>query len=751
MNRTLRRLGPDIGLLCASVVTAGGVARLFQDGLNGPALAPLLVTAAVGCAVPSLLAFLSVPVPIRAVAGTVAVILTSLWTSFGNATSFGVPTAHTWHLVAPRLRAARPLVSQFAVPLRPTPALVFLAALGCGMVAMLASVLLRASDDERGTESRLYPGLALLSPFGLLAFVCTQSTPSSMALPVILFVAAAALTLMAARAVRIESMESVHSAPKVGYLRRWVAPGVLTASTMAGVALVALVTSSSAGAGSSGAGVAPAVPLTAESLTSNLLSVEVHDANVVLFTASSRVRSYWQVAVLDDLRNGVWVPDAQTQRAAQRSAHGASVAPAAPDTNTRRLQSVRSDVTISALSSRLLPVPPGTIALSGSDATLTDIGAVSPSATRAGEQYSTVSTLPVTEPQNFGNAPVGTDPLALVQTNTSLPPLSPSIGMLARSITHSARGPLAEAEELVNWFRSGRFRYTLDPPANPPATDPLVDFLTRTRSGTCEQFAGAFAVLARSLGLPSRVVVGFSAGRYSGPEQVTVTGADAHAWPQVYLGQQAGWVSFEPTPQQPRGELTPEGVVGPGGVTQPTAPVVPTTALAPRAPQSVPPTVATRTPNSLSPVQSRTSPAHSGLAVLGWVLLVFSAALVAVVVAVLWRRRRRWSPKGRTPEQLALLARDEVERALRRAQVDYPPWQPLDLTFEEMRRTRSRPLRPQTVTPPESQTNDCTDDVVTDGITVARVADAAMFGPGPISAERGFGAYEAALRVRHEL
>ena len=521
---------------------------------------------------------------------------------------------------------------------------------------------------------------------------------------------------------------------------------------MAVVVLVAtLVGPNNAGAGSSGAGVAPAVPLTAESLTSNLLSVEVHDANVVLFQASSRLRSYWQVAVLDDLRNGVWVPDAEIQREAQHPAKVAQSHRRNRTTPRQRLQLVRSDITISELTSRLLPVPPGTIALSGSSATLTDVGAVSASATVPGEQYSTVSAPPVTDPQSLGNAPVSAYPQALVQANTALPPLSPSIGLLAQSITNGAEGPLAEAEELVNWFRSGLFHYTLHPPANRPGTDPLASFLTQTRSGSCEQFAGAFVVLARSLGLPSRVVVGFTAGHYSGPAQVTVTGADAHAWPEVYLGQQAGWVTFEPTPQQPRGDLAAEGVIGPSGVTQPTIPVVPRTVPAPKAPPIVPPTAITRTPNSLSSVPSTTSEGHSGLGTLWWALLGLFAGLVAALVAFWWQRRRRWSPQGRSPEQLAFLARDEVERALRRAQVDHPPWQPLDVTFKEMQRTGRRPSRREAVTSPQSQSDYRTDLLVTDGITVAQVANEALFAPEPVPAERGLTAYEAALRVRRDL
>ena len=132
-----------------------------------------------------------------------------------------------------------------------------------------------------------------------------------------------------------------------------------------------------------------------------------------------------------------------------------------------------------------------------------------------------------------------------------------------------------------------------NPPPAPVGTDPLVSFLTQTRVGSCEQFAGAFVVLTRSLGLPSRVVVGFTAGRYSGPGEVTIRGADAHAWPQVYLGPRAGWVSFEPTPQQPRGEVAPEGVVGPSGVnatTPTTSSGSQTTAPPPTPPLAVPTT-----------------------------------------------------------------------------------------------------------------------------------------------------------------
>jgi transglutaminase-like putative cysteine protease len=487
------------------------------------------------------------------------------------------------------------------------------------------------------------------------------------------------------------------------------------------------------------------VPLSAESLTSNLLAVEVHDANDVLFRANSPYRTYWQVAVLNTLRNGVWVPDPDTQNAVRGTSNAASAQQATGSASTFRRQDFKAVVQIDDLSSRILPVPPGTFALSGTSAALTTVGAVSPTPTTSGERYTTTSTPPVTEPESLGgNASVTTFPPAPVQADTALPAMPPDIEALAQAVTAGAQGPLAQAELLVNWFRSGQFHYTLDPPASSAGTDPLVSFLNQTRSGSCEQFAGAFVVLARSLGLPSRVVVGFTAGRYSGPSEVTVRGADAHAWPQVYLGPHAGWVSFEPTPQRLRGEVAPEGVIGPSGVstTTPTTGVnSPTTA--PTAPPTVPTTVPipSGSSNSLSTSQTSTS----GLGTLWWTLIGASAVLGIALALLLIRRRRRWSPVGRAPDELALLSQAEVDRALRRAKVERPRWEPMELYFENLTSLSVALAETESA---RSPTVDRTASLIHDGVTVAHAADAALFDPFAISDEEGSAAYQAALRVR---
>jgi transglutaminase-like putative cysteine protease len=466
-----------------------------------------------------------------------------------------------------------------------------------------------------------------------------------------------------------------------------------------------------------------------------------------LFQANSPYRTYWQVAVLNTLRNGVWVPDPDTQNAVRGTSNAVSVHQSTGTASTR--QDFKAAVQIDDLSSRILPVPPGTITLSGTSAALTTVGAVSSTPTTSGEQYTATSTPPVTEPEPLGvNASVTTYPPALVQATTALPALPPGIEALAQAVTAGAQGPLAQAELLVNWFRSGQFHYTLDPPASSAGTDPLVSFLTQTRSGSCEQFAGAFVVLARSLGLPSRVVVGFTAGRYSGPGAVTVRGADAHAWPQVYLGSHAGWVSFEPTPQQPRGEVAPEGVIGPSGVSTTT----PTTGVSsPTTTPTGPPTVPTTVPipsgssNSLSTSQTSTS----ALGTLGWTLIGAAAVLGIALALLLIRRRRRWSPAGRTPDELALLSQAEVDRALRRAKIERPPWEPMEVLFEDL-----RPLGAALADTEASGPLGAVDrkvSLIEDGLTVAHVANAALFDPFATSDEESSAAYQAALRVRKGL
>jgi transglutaminase-like putative cysteine protease len=130
-----------------------------------------------------------------------------------------------------------------------------------------------------------------------------------------------------------------------------------------------------------------------------------------------------------------------------------------------------------------------------------------------------------------------------------------------------ARTPYQKAAALQDYFaRSGKFTYSTS--VNLPAGIPgLTEFLYQTKTGFCQQFAFAMAGLARLLGIPSRIAVGYTAGSPARHGTWKVTTADAHAWPELYLAG-LGWIRFEPTPGGPGGQgtATEPNYGGPPGV-----------------------------------------------------------------------------------------------------------------------------------------------------------------------------------------
>src|SRR5947208_7596710 len=110
-----------------------------------------------------------------------------------------------------------------------------------------------------------------------------------------------------------------------------------------------------------------------------------------------------------------------------------------------------------------------------------------------------------------------------------------------------AAGPYQQAMPLHDFLRNND-PYDLDNVQPGHSDDHLRYFLFKSKTGYCEQFAGAFAAMARSIGLPARVAVGFTPGAYDEALDVFhVTTKEAHAWPEVHING-LGWVAFEPTP-----------------------------------------------------------------------------------------------------------------------------------------------------------------------------------------------------------
>lgn len=136
------------------------------------------------------------------------------------------------------------------------------------------------------------------------------------------------------------------------------------------------------------------------------------------------------------------------------------------------------------------------------------------------------------------------------------------IGTTAQDVTEGSENQWESAVALQDWLRSDEFEYSLDAPADASGSA-LEDFL-RDRRGYCVQFSGAMTAMARSLGIPARIGVGFTAGTPTDDGEFEVRLNQAHAWPELYF-EGAGWVRFEPTPGGPAGDPPPWADASGGG------------------------------------------------------------------------------------------------------------------------------------------------------------------------------------------
>jgi hypothetical protein len=125
---------------------------------------------------------------------------------------------------------------------------------------------------------------------------------------------------------------------------------------------------------------------------------------------------------------------------------------------------------------------------------------------------------------------------------------SSRVAALAEQATIGLDTPVGKAVAIERFLRT-RYSYTLDIPGGDDR--PLDAFLFDRRSGYCEHFASAMAVMLRAVGVPTRLVTGFlvqewnAVGKYA-----VVRQGDAHAWVEAYLSG-SGWTRFDPTPPVP--------------------------------------------------------------------------------------------------------------------------------------------------------------------------------------------------------
>jgi transglutaminase-like putative cysteine protease len=412
------------------------------------------------------------------------------------------------------------------------------------------------------------------------------------------------------------------------------------------------------------------------------VSAKLEEAdNRELFTVRAAQPDYWRLTALDDFTTdggGQWTLSAEG---------GDQVRDQLPEQSTDG--TVRQTYDIGSLGERWLPAAYRPVAASTPALMVISSGTlVSGHSTVEGLHYTVDSRLPpspasVTRQQQDATArPVP----ARLRQYTALPSGLPSrITDQARGVVSGATSPYQQAAALRDYFRAN-FAYDVSVGSGDD-TNAIVNFLD-TRRGFCVQFASAYAVMARSLGIPARVAVGFTQGDpVDGVYHVR--SHNAHAWPEIWLAG-LGWTHlFDPTPSAdghaPGGSTLP-GDTSTNTVTATTVPTATTLVAGGNSPASqgsspqgggTDSRPAASTPAAAPPRVSATEPG-GGFDV--WILVLAVAAVVLAIAAgyvaiiVGAKSRRRARRRGADEPAAAVQgAWDEAIDRLREARVPPDP------------------------------------------------------------------------------
>jgi transglutaminase-like putative cysteine protease len=229
------------------------------------------------------------------------------------------------------------------------------------------------------------------------------------------------------------------------------------------------------------------------------------------------------------------------------------------------------------------------------------------------------------------------------QRYLTLPPIPDRVRQLAQQLTASQPDPYDKAVAVESYLRT--MPYSLNVPA-PPANQDAVDyFLFDTRTGYCDYFASAMAVMLRSVGVPARVVSGYATGTQQNDGTYLVKDSDSHSWTEVYLPPY-GWIPFEPSGGFPR---FARGQDGPAGLTPTPVSAVPTpvggaTSQGQATPTPAPtptPTAGSSTPPPAKQPVIPPAVLQSLLPLLGWLAVLVA---VAALLWYLWEKDLRGLP-----------------------------------------------------------------------------------------------------------
>jgi transglutaminase-like putative cysteine protease len=263
-------------------------------------------------------------------------------------------------------------------------------------------------------------------------------------------------------------------------------------------------------------------------------------------SSAAPLREYFQQEVLTQFNGTEWDPPGS----AVETSSGAVAVPGLTDADVAR-QTVHISVDVDGnFGFSAAPSPYATTNVAGMRNTAIDANTLTVfvndanSKSRAGTQYTTTSTDVTPTAAQLQSATAGRD--ALGKNYLALPnDVRKLLTDDATKITAGDSTPYQKALALQNYFQT--FTYTLDPKINGTGTAAIESFL-QNKAGFCQQFAATMAAMARALGIPAVVAVGYTPGTEQSDGSFQVTTHDAHAWPLLYFDG-IGWVQFEPTPK----------------------------------------------------------------------------------------------------------------------------------------------------------------------------------------------------------
>ena len=646
----------EIALTAITVAAVFGLGRLFVDNTFLPPVLLFAVLAHVLAAAVRRSGANAFVTTLTAVGGLV---LAVTWVLLPETTTYGLPSGETLAQAGRELSAAWTIFTQVVAPAPVDPGFVLAAAAGVWVLAFTADTAAfrtGAVIEAAVPATTLFVfGAALGAPRYREAYTGT-------------FLVAIAAYWLAQRALAQAATPT------------WLARDTREAPTSllragAGLAVVGVLAAVLVGPSLPGADADAVIPWRASDrdgpsdrvTVSPLVDIRsriVDQADVEAFRVRTTARSYWRLTALERFDGRIWSSEGSYSPADGELTSAVGTAAA----GTTR---VTQEFTVEALSSIWLPAAFRPVAIEGTDARYNDDSnsLLTEQETSDGLVYTVTSELPDLTAAELAGAPQEA-PAGVADVYTALPAgFSPEVRELARAVVQGATTPYDRARRLQDHFRSGGFEYDLAVGAG-HGDNALEEFLFETRRGYCEQFAGAYAAMARAIGLPARVAVGFTPGQQTG-ELFIVKGENGHAWPEVYLGGY-GWVPFEPTP----GRGIPGGEAYTGVADAQAAPGDPNTAT----------TLATTTTASTLPGQTTSTNPGLGLGedAIGrldagkspWPLRLAVGAALLVLLPVLWaglvllghlvRRRRRWAAAS-DPTARVEVAWAEVGEALTRA------------------------------------------------------------------------------------